>query len=156
MTKKDTCTLRTAFSFFKGPGYVYVYIVCLLCSVSRDEGALSEFSLVKGGDETQTMELLDDEFDRLIPQSGGEREESGEGGRGASSREEKEMAATRRAVRRVDPGMSVLQDSVLGMPADGMGSWGGLLMHVMCVVLVSQNLVCMYILYIVYNKVWVH
>ena len=99
-----------------------------LRTVSRDERALSEFSLSGGGDDGHTQELLTDELDRVITQPGveeeGERWEEGEGegeGRegGDDGRGWREGRARHRAVRRVDPGMSVLQDSVLGMTADG-------------------------------------
>lgn len=69
------------------------------------------------GDATQTQELLGDEFDQIIaPPRQREVEESSEVGRQERGREG--IRAT--PGRRVDPGMSVLQDSVLGMTADGM------------------------------------
>lgn len=65
------------------------------------------------GDVTQTRDLLRNEFDRLIAPPG----QSG-GGSGEMQGEGVRVSAA--PGRRVDPGMSVLQDSVLGMPADGM------------------------------------
>ena len=90
-------------------------------TVSRDETALNEFSLARGGDEIQTQDMLGGEFERAVTNGGEGREgvegeEEGRRGRGAGR-----GGVVRRhgAVRRVDPGMSVLQDSVLGLSADG-------------------------------------
>ena len=115
--------------------------------VTRDEAALTEFSLVGGGgggasgeDDTHTREQLNKELSLFMgrPVEGGrgerrresgrergegerERGEDGRGERREGERREGERREVRqRAVRRaVDPGMSVLQDSVLGMTADG-------------------------------------
>ena len=110
--------------------------------VTRDEAALTEFSLVGGGgggasgeDDTHTREQLNKELSLFMgrPVEGGRGEtresgrergegerERGEDGRG-ERREGERREVRQRAVRRaVDPGMSVLQDSVLGMTADGM------------------------------------
>lgn len=95
--------------------------------VTRDESALREFSLSGGGNDSHTHELLTDELDRVITRAGVEEEGEGErceGGEGDGERREdgggwREGEARHRAVLRVDPGMSVLQDSVLGMTADG-------------------------------------
>ena len=106
--------------------------------VARDDNALSEFSLVNGGDDFQTQEMLGNEIDRFMGHQGGggggEGERGEEGGerregeeeRGERREGEEERGGTERvrlrppkAVKRVDPGMSVLQDSVLGMRPDG-------------------------------------
>ena len=96
--------------------------------VTRDDTALTQFSLVggEGGganneDDTQTREILDEELSLLMGQPvEGEREER-ERGKMEAGRERMEGGTARhRDTRRViDPGMSVLQDSVLGMTPDG-------------------------------------
>lgn len=100
----------------------------LIPPVARDEWALTEFSLVSGGDDIETRQMLDNELDLFMGQPQGEREggrredEGGEGENregGEEGGERRRMKIRQRNVRRVDPGMSVLQDSVLGMPPDG-------------------------------------
>ena len=107
-------------------------LLCMFCMyippVARDEQALTEFSLVSEGDDIETRQMLGNELDLFMGQPQGEREggrrEEEEGGEG-ENREggeqggERRRVKIRRPVRRVDPGMSVLQDSVLGMPPDG-------------------------------------
>ena len=94
---------------------------------TNDDDALREFSLVGGGErdsDTHTQEMLNEELSMVIgqPVEGG-RGESGEGVREREEggrRREGEVTARHRAVRiTVDPGMSVLQDSVLGMTPGG-------------------------------------
>ena len=96
--------------------------------MARDDKALSEFSLVNGGDNVQTREMLGNELDQFMGHRGGGG--GGEGERGEEGGERREGEEERggtegvrlrppRAVKRVDPGMSVLQDSVLGMRPDG-------------------------------------
>ena len=83
--------------------------------MARDEEALGELSLVRGGgdDDALAGEMLGNELNLLI----GQGQEEGEGGgRGEGGGERR---VRQRAVKRVDPGMSVLQDSVLGMHPDG-------------------------------------
>ena len=124
--------------------------------MARDEEALREFSLVNGGDDVETREMLGNELDQFMGQQGGGEggvgeggvgeggegggREGGEGGRREGGRREGEGGGREggvggrreggreggagirlrpRAVKRVDPGMSVLQDSVLGMRPDG-------------------------------------
>ena len=115
--------------------------VLIFVTVTKDENAVREFSLVGDGDTTQTQELLGNEFDQIIAPSrqreveegrgGGrqereregrrEREREGRWEREREGRQEEEREGMRATPgRKVDPGMSVLQDSVLGMTPDGM------------------------------------
>ena len=74
--------------------------------------------------------MLGSELDRALREGGGEGVMSGEGVRreeGARGGGVGESRVRQRVVRRADPGMSVLQDSVLGMRHDGMQ---GLFQHI--------------------------
>ena len=123
---------------------------CVKCVplVSRDERDVSELSLSLNRDERETREMLHDEFERAISVPGedqeGEEEAEEEAGRGREDRREggREDERGRRregvreegeagrgvgtraglSVRRRDPGMSVLQDSVLGLSPNGKGN----------------------------------
>ena len=96
----------------------------VISAVSRNDDVLNEYSLVRDdGDDARTRELLGDEVARVIALSGEERGEEGGRGGGEEGRSDEvrggRAGGGERTVRRADPGMSVLQDSVLGMTADG-------------------------------------
>ena len=118
------CILHTCF-----------FRICSLVAVSREDVDHPEFSLIVGDSEDTTQQTLQHAFDQATaqPQQGSGREEGGEGnggrkggGRGGGGGEGREGRGERGgdgghgrsgAVR--DPGLSLLQDSVLGLHPNG-------------------------------------
>ena len=114
-----------------------VFQICSLVAVSRVDVDNPEFSLMIGDSEDTTQQTLQHAFDQATaqPQQGGGREEGGggdsgrrggddggrggggDGGRGGGGRGHDGGHGGGGAVR--DPGLSLLQDSVLGLHPNG-------------------------------------
>ena len=114
-----------------------VFQICSLVAVSRVDVDNPEFSLMIGDSEDTTQQTLQHAFDQATaqPQQGGGREEGGGGdggrggggdggrggggddGRGGGGRGHDGGHGGGGAVR--DPGLSLLQDSVLGLHPNG-------------------------------------
>ena len=114
-----------------------VFQICSLVAVSREDEEHPEFSLMIGDSEDTTQQTLQHAFDQATaqPQRGGGREEGGggdggrgeggdggrggedDGGRGGGERGHDGGHGGGGAVR--DPGLSLLQDSVLGLHPNG-------------------------------------